>query len=69
MDMKRFHKSADGSLRCRLCQLHPDTCTCEPNHPIHAVLEACGFGYLRVSNPHMLSEAFDSYERQRRGEG
>ncbi len=33
-----FHASADGSTRCDRCALHPDTCTCRPEHPIWQVL-------------------------------
>jgi len=29
--------SADGSVRCRRCHLHPDLCTCRPEHPFWQV--------------------------------
>lgn len=29
--------SADGSTRCRACQLHPDECTCGADHPLRQI--------------------------------
>lgn len=35
--MPMFSKSADGSIRCMACHLHPDQCGCKPTMPtVHA---------------------------------
>ncbi|MGH7164989.1 MAG: hypothetical protein ACREIS_05625 [Nitrospiraceae bacterium] len=35
--MPLYSKSADGSIRCTACHLHPDTCSCRPTLPtIHS---------------------------------
>jgi hypothetical protein len=36
--MPETFKSADGSTRCVRCHLHPDECTCDPNHPLWQIL-------------------------------
>ena len=37
VDAETF-QSADGSTRCCRCHLHPDACTCRPDHPMRLIL-------------------------------
>lgn len=51
IDMETF-TCADGSTRCRKCQLHPDVCTCRQDHPVRQITklfdgEGGGLGYTR----------------------
>jgi hypothetical protein len=39
---RKFFDSADGSVRCVACHLHPDTCTCGSN-AMRTIFRCAGF--------------------------
>ena len=49
MELEGFHTAADGALRCNVCALTPDLCTCQHDHPLWQILEAC-FGHYALDN-------------------